>query len=402
MFEMFLIVLPMRYWSKRTMHQRVKAGESCERFFTSIGQDQPSVLFVPHTSMTEAMAVLPQLEAYFPPSVTLYRNLDHPVVDAFVKESREFAGNVLLSRRDGLLKAKKHLQSGRNCAVILFDQSAGFNGHLSLFFDRLCSTSNLPALLAAKTDAAVAVLHLRRERFWKGTVETIPVPSSKNPADILIAVNKQWEQYLRSGDEQCADWFWAHKRWKATLRPNTVLNLKALKSYLPQEYATRGIEAPPRLTRIALRLDPRPELLPAANRFAALIRKQRPDAQIWLLAPESLESTALPEHDRCFILSEEKSIREQQLDEINQAYPDALFVLDPSAAAVSEAKRIQCDSRSGLTLDSPPRRSYHTHLIVEDDLYLQTPSEVLLDFGMQFGLDREELLTHFKAPSPLA
>lgn len=400
MFEMFLIVLAMRHWSPREMRDRIRFSPGLEAFLAGPAQERPSVLFLSHASTTEALAVLPAIAANFPPSLTLYRALDHPIADAFVKECREFAGNHLHARRDGLLKAKKALQSGRNTVGILFDQSAGFKGHLTLLFDRLCTTSNLPALLATRTDATAVLMYVRRDGFWRGTIEVYPLPATQNPAELLRAANARLEEILRTNDSQCADWFWAHKRWKATIRKESILNLEGLKSYLPDELRARGLDHLPRHTRITLRLDPRPALLPLAHRFAALIREKRPDALLWLLVPEGLAASDLPPRDEAFRLPRTKYARCSALKKLNaERYPDALFSLDPGAEAVAEARLIQCDFRSGFSLAPAPKRTFHAHVVVKDNEYLEHPLAAMVDFLKLLGIDRAEAEAHSPPPA---
>ena len=400
MIEMFLIVLAMRHWSEAEMKERLQLSPSYSAFFEGAAKDRPSVLFLTHASTTEAMAMLPIVAEDFPKSMTLYRALDHPVLEAFVKESREIAGNTLHARREGLLKAKKALQSGRNTVGILFDQSAGSKGHLSLFFNRLCTTSNLAAMLATKTDAAAAVLYIKREGFWRGTLIARPLPKADTPDQLLRAANAELETILRENDSQCADWFWAHKRWKATLRKRNILNLERLKSYLPQELSAARLERPPQSIRIALRLDSRPELLALAGPIAEIIRLKRPDAFIWLLVPDSLRAESLPVHDKAFALPSGKKERKLALKDFNaQYFPDALISLDPSATAVKEAKLIQCDFRSSLTYSTPPKHLFDIHHVTDAQVYLENPYATLIEFLDKFEIPRTEIEVLFPTPA---
>ncbi len=403
MFEMFLIVLAMRHWSPKEMKERLKFTPSYSAFFDGPAKDRPSVLLLTHASTTEAMAVLPVTGAGFPKTMALYRALDNPAAETFVKESREFAGNSLYARREGLLKAKKALQSGRNAVAILFDQSAGHSGHLSLLFDRLCTTSNLASMLTAKTNAISAILYVRRDGFWRGTMSVRQLPDTNEPDRLLRAANAELESILRESDSQCADWFWAHKRWKATIRNESILNLKVLKTYLPQELEARGLDSPPRTTRIALRLDPRLELIPFAQTVADFIRHQRPDAQVWLLAPSTLPKDRLPAHDEMFTLPSEAKERKGVLKAINaERFPDALISLDPNLDAVSEAKLFQCDFRGGFAYSAPAKRSFHAHLVINSEAYLKSPYSAMIDFLEKLGISRSDTEIHFLAPPPLA
>lgn len=372
MFEMFLLVAAQPYFSQRKL-KRIRIAPSCAELLDGPAQVRPVVLAVPHASLMEALTLLPVLHEGIPPVTTLYRALDFEPAERFVHWARERFGIRLVSRREGLLQAKQQLQSGRGIAAILFDQSAGSQGHLMLFFNRVCSTTNLPGLLAVKANALPALFHCRREGFWRGTVEAHPLPESSRPGEIMAAANRALEELLSSSDDACADWFWAHKRWKGLLRPSQVLTFPRRKSYLKEQMKLLGIERLPRNTRFALRLDTDPAGLPAADKLIRVIRRQRPDVLIWLLVPATLAGSALPPHDRRIDLPSDRRQRRQAWKQINDDFIDALFVLDPDRFATLEAKSIHCEFRGGVSLAGAPHGAFHTTVTVNSTAYRQKP-----------------------------
>lgn len=70
------------------------------------------------------------------------------------KKKRQRFGIEMLSRRDGILDAVKILRNN-GCVAVLFDQNAGGAGGESLFFDRLCYTSELAGILTGKNGRAL-------------------------------------------------------------------------------------------------------------------------------------------------------------------------------------------------------------------------------------------------------
>lgn len=392
MFEMFLLSLALPHMSRRR-RGRIRLHPSAIDLFEGSGKGHPLVLAIPHSSLMEALALIPEMHPDVPPVVTLYRPLDFAPAEQYVRWSRQRWGVRMVSRRDGLLQAKQQLQSGHGIAAMLFDQSAGSQGHLMLFFNRVCSTTNLPGLLAARTGARPYLLYCRRTAFWSGEIEARPLPLSTRSAEVMTATQRELENLLSENDDACADWFWAHKRWKGLLRPSQVLTFPRRKSYLKEQMRLLGLRELPRNSRFAFRLSPDPALLPAAAKLVQVVRCQRPDALIWLLAPESLPSDALPPHDRLFTLSAESSRRSDELAAANDAFVDALFVLDPSRSATAEARKIHCDFRAGLCLAGAPHGIYHASHDVVDPKYRSRPWATIRRLLHKLELTDEEIAT---------
>ena len=72
----------------------------------------------------------------------------------------------LLSRREGFADALKILRR-QGFVGVLFDQNAGLQGALTTLFGRVCSTTELPGLMAEKFDARVYGIFPRRRAFWR-------------------------------------------------------------------------------------------------------------------------------------------------------------------------------------------------------------------------------------------
>src|SRR6478672_3914544 len=82
----------------------------------------------------------------------IYRALPNRYIDAHVRRARESTGLQLIERRHGLSQST-HILKGGGMLAILVDQHAGDKGLWTPFFNRLASTTTLPAILATKTRA---------------------------------------------------------------------------------------------------------------------------------------------------------------------------------------------------------------------------------------------------------
>jgi lauroyl/myristoyl acyltransferase len=107
----------------------------------------------------------------------IFRPLKNPVLNAWVKQTRERHGVLLLSRKNGLQDAFRIMRRG-GAVSLLFDQNAGLNGALTLLLGRVCSTSELAGTLAAKFGAKVVIFYPRRLGFWTMRFEAVEIKTA--------------------------------------------------------------------------------------------------------------------------------------------------------------------------------------------------------------------------------
>ena len=247
-------------------------------------QPHPVLMCSPHFAHWEIQTIQPLLvEGPFPPSAAIFRPLDHPVADAWIKRTRERFGMRLLSRKEGFQEAMKMLR--RHEAVgILFDQNAGPQGALTLLFDRVCSTTDLPGLLAAKYRATVYGLYPRYLGFWRVELNWLPVEHDGTAAGVTAALNLWLERLVRGDENACASWLWGHQRWKNQDVPARRLRLELKRDNLAADLHARGRTQLPRRTRVWIRLPNWLGNVVMALPLLRALRRSRPDAEITLLA----------------------------------------------------------------------------------------------------------------------
>ncbi|MEI8109063.1 MAG: hypothetical protein WCI46_14715, partial [Verrucomicrobiota bacterium] len=103
------------------------------------------------------------------PVGTIFQALSNPFIDAEIRRDRARLGLELFERKAGFIKGCQFVRNG-GALGILMDQHAGDAGLWTPFFDRLASTSTLPATLALRTgarlsSAAVFTAGVARWRF---------------------------------------------------------------------------------------------------------------------------------------------------------------------------------------------------------------------------------------------
>jgi heptosyltransferase-2 len=118
----------------------------------------------------------------------------------------------LLSRRGGFAEALGILR-GNGCVGVLFDQNAGHQGALTLLLGRVCSSTELPGVLAAKFGAELRTFYPRRTAFWRVTFESEPVAFDGTAPGATLALNR-WFEAAMADEDLCASWLWAHDRWR--------------------------------------------------------------------------------------------------------------------------------------------------------------------------------------------
>lgn len=263
-------------------------------------QPRPHLLAAPHLAYWEAIATFSvATPPPFPEIASIFRPMDNPSVDAWIKASRERHGIKLLSRKEGFQEAIRILRRSGS-VFVLFDQNAGLQGALSTLFGRICSTSELTGLLVQKHAACVLALYARRLSFWRVEVQAEPISTDQTTTGVTLALNRWLEDKLGSSDEFCASWLWAHERWKNQDIPAKRLRLEAKRNLLAEDLAARNLQSVPRRTRLWIRL---PNWLGDVVMLIPLlraIRLGRPDAEITLIGKASfgpfLQPYGLCEH----------------------------------------------------------------------------------------------------------
>lgn len=171
------------------------------------------VLFVPHFSLMEMMTAVKFLDADLGRRewVTLYRPLDLAAAEVWVKASRERFGMRLVSRREGFGQTMQAVRSGQ-IAAILFDQSTHLGAQMD-FLGRPVATTDLPGIIAQRFKAPARLFWAERTGFWRCQLRTHTLRATDS-VGLTLESNAWLEARLRSSDDACADWLWAHDRWK--------------------------------------------------------------------------------------------------------------------------------------------------------------------------------------------
>lgn len=311
---------------------------------------RPVVLGTLHLALWETQTWLKLLcPTPLPAFGIVFRPLNQPSVNAYVKTTRERFGMRLLSRREGFVDAIRILR-GNGCVGILVDQNAGMQGALTTFLGRVCSTTELPGLLAVRTGAEVRSFHPRRTGFWRVEFDSQPIAHDGTAAGVTVAFNRWLEQALARDVGLCACWLWIHDRWRHQDEPARRLRLESKRDLLQDEMRLRGWAELPRRTRLWIRLPNWLGDVVMALPLLRALRASRPDAEIVLLArPRFLPLLSrLGVADRLEALPPRGRAYWRRFLRLRSAHPDLWLLFTHSVRGDLEARLAGAPQRFGI------------------------------------------------------
>lgn len=189
-------------------------------------QGKGVVTFTGHYGCWELMAALTMKN--YPNVSAVYRALDNPRIDAYVRYLRSSAGGTMIERRN-VLKESLRLLRKNQLIGFLVDQNFAAGGVFVEFFGRLAATTPILSVLARRTGATILHTHNR----WVGNRLKImwgeAPPLSTNPdldmaiAEDTYAMTKIVEGWIR---EEPGQWMWLHNRWKRQPLPGETIYRK--------------------------------------------------------------------------------------------------------------------------------------------------------------------------------
>ncbi|MEY2880256.1 MAG: hypothetical protein RLZZ15_2636, partial [Verrucomicrobiota bacterium] len=359
----------------------------------------PTLICSPHLAYWEAQTSMPpNIPGAFPEFGIIFRPLDHAAANAFVTESRSRFGMRLLSRKEGFAEALKILRR-RGYVGVLFDQNAGMQGALTTLFGRVCSTTELPGLMAEKFAARVVGIFPRRLGFWRIEIGAHLVAEGGTAAGVTLALNRWLENLLSNDDNLCASWLWAHDRWRHQDVPAKRLRLESKRDLLAADLTGRGQAPLPRRTRISIRLPNWLGDVVIALPLLRALRASRPDAELTLIAKKQFLPLLAEWNvgDRLLALPPRGAGYFFHFWKLRAAHPDVWLLFTQSLRGDLEAWVSGCRQRFGLVRPGKRRPLLSHAFAVPADFderahhQLDLWENFLRHFGLNAPLDRAAL-----------
>jgi ADP-heptose:LPS heptosyltransferase len=308
-------------------------------------------------------------------------------------------------------------------------------GALTLLFDRVCSTTELPGLMAEKFDARVFGIFPRRRAFWRVEISVDRIACASNSDAVTLALNHWLEHLLRRDDNLCASWLWAHDRWRNQDMPSRRFRLEAKRNLLNAETHSEGGAASekqpefdaangdqtqdgsssrphlpvlPRRTRIWIRLPNWLGDVVMALPLLRALRASRPDAEITLVAKNQfaplLETWAIA--DRVHALPPQGGGYFAHFRALRDEFPDVWLLFTNSARGDFEAWLTRTRQRFGIVRPGKPRplltHAYRPPADFDEQAHhqLELWENFLRHFGLASPVDRTPIPSSVaRAPS---
>lgn len=180
----------------------------------------PIIFITGHCGNWEALGC--SLGAIGYPLVALFRPIDNPLIDRWVREIREARGMTVITKWGATPILQGTIRSGGRVAFIA-DQNAGPQGLFVPFFGRLASSYKSIGLLAMRYNvpivAGCAIRLNNQFRYEMRCVDIIRPDDWADEPDPLFYItaryNRAIEHMVRAAPEQ---YLWLHRRWKARPR----------------------------------------------------------------------------------------------------------------------------------------------------------------------------------------
>lgn len=285
--EMAFFMPASAYFSKSRLESTLTidaATKSMMEDWFELRKKEPrsAVLLVPHVTLAESATFLPMLLPDETKVSVIFRPLNQPKIDAWLREMRSRFGAQMISRRDGFGGAMSTLRDG-DLAAVLFDQNATRKGSMITFFDRVCSATDLPGLFAKRFNSDVIMLIPERVGFWQARLRMIHLPAVQSAEEVAIRAHAHLESYLKESFEHSADWLWLHMRWHHQMRYSKRFKLSPKKNHLLLQNELLGRSETPHGTRLWVRMPNWLGDVVMALPVLRAIQAGRPDFEITLI-----------------------------------------------------------------------------------------------------------------------
>ncbi|MFH0924150.1 MAG: lysophospholipid acyltransferase family protein [bacterium] len=210
-------------WIPKLNREKIKSYvsyEGLENLHTALNKNKGILCLAAHFGSWELGPIAHSLYGY--PSSFVARPIDNIYLDKWINKYRCKFGNKVIPKKNAIRHILRDIRNKRQVGILIDQNTSPRESVFVKFFNKICSTTPLLAVIALKTGAPV--------------LPTFTVPNDKGKHTILIGpeikldikgelerdiiVNTQIftkviEDIIRQYPE-C--WFWMHRRWKTQIQ----------------------------------------------------------------------------------------------------------------------------------------------------------------------------------------
>ena len=179
----------------------------------NIKKENKRVVFISgHFNNFELMAM--QIDKIGIDLSAVYRPLNNKYLNNIMEDIRinQICKKQIKKGRAGSREIIKNLSNGSSIAIMI-DQRVR-EGEKVNFFNKLASTTTIPAQLAKKYNCEIVPIYIERYNdiyFKMKVLDPLKINENKTTIEITLLLNKILEKMILKNIDQ---WIWTHNRWK--------------------------------------------------------------------------------------------------------------------------------------------------------------------------------------------
>jgi ADP-heptose:LPS heptosyltransferase/lauroyl/myristoyl acyltransferase len=401
--ELGMLGLAIGFLSEKRIKSSFRICEQYGSLLEEMGSNaNGSIALLPHFTCMEAMIFFRKLAKSIPlPEIgNIYRPFANADLEKFILEAREKHGVKMIPRKSGFFEASKILKNG-GIVSVMFDQHSGDDGYRVAFFRRVVSATGMPSMLYEKFKSGVYFVYPRRIGFWRANVVIKKLNFDKSdPKTILFAANKYLEGMLSRDKNTCADWLWAHNRWKIASNSAALLRGKRRRNWMAESQKYLQLADGIKNVSIMVRMPNWLGDIVMAIPILRMLKQARSDSDLIVVCKKQFAEflNSLQIADAIISLPDKSFTYFAEFAPIRNLFPDIHISLVNSLRGDTEALLVNAPLRIGVDTKNKPYRKFFINNLHENSSDYSPIHQTKLwrDMLSKFGLTSEENLTPLK------
>ncbi len=190
--------------------------EGVEHYISALNKGKGILLVTGHCGNWEVLALVSSYKVK--PLAVVARAINNPYLNRLVERVRRKYGNRVIYKQGALREIIRELRRGGSVGILVDQSVLPSEGVKIPFLGRPAWTMRTPAVIAAKTGAAVLPVFIKRTPVGH-RIKVYPEVELQDGSseDVVVENTKRISAYVeRHIKENPSEWLWIHRRWKRT------------------------------------------------------------------------------------------------------------------------------------------------------------------------------------------